>query len=104
MTSGKQMNDGTYASVIVMHKSKAVDSPSQWLRPVTFFMQLCSEDIWRGIMAQIDTLGIAPQDLPEEALTQIYQVRPSLGKSLHDCHAHPQKHFFVVQCFQAIKS
>ncbi|BDA46187.1 probable RAP domain-containing protein, chloroplastic [Coccomyxa sp. Obi] len=35
---------------------------------------LCSEEIWKGIMSQIDTLGIAPEDLPEEALTQIYQA------------------------------
>ena len=41
-----------------------------------FLMQLCSEEIWKGIMAQIETLGIAAKDLPEEALTQIYQVRP----------------------------
>lgn len=43
-------------------------------------MQLCSEEIWKGVMSQIDTLGIAPEDLPEEALTQIYQVSLPLFK------------------------
>ena len=39
-------------------------------------LQLCTEDIWQGTMEHITRLGIQPAELPEEALTQIYQVRP----------------------------
>ena len=44
--------------------------------------QLCTEDIWQGTMEQITRLGIQPAELPEEALTQIYQVRLSQASSL----------------------
>ena len=45
-------------------------------------LQLCTEDIWQGTMEQITRLGIQPAELPEEALTQIYQVRPPQSNSL----------------------
>ena len=38
-------------------------------------LQLCTEEIWQGTMEQIPKLGIQPAELPEEALTQIYQVQ-----------------------------
>lgn len=38
-------------------------------------LQLCSEEMWRAVMAQIVMLKIVPMELPEEALTQIFQVR-----------------------------
>lgn len=38
-------------------------------------LQMCTEEIWQGTMEQITKLGIQPAELPEEALTQIYQVR-----------------------------
>ena len=37
-------------------------------------LQLCTEEIWQGTMEQITKLDIQPAELPEEALTQIYQV------------------------------
>ena len=45
-------------------------------------LQLCTEDIWQGTMEQITRLGIQPAELPEEALTQIYQVRPPQAATL----------------------
>ena len=47
-------------------------------------LQLCTEDIWQGTMEQITRLGIQPTELPEEALTQIYQVR--LPQATTSCH------------------
>ena len=41
------------------------------------WVQLCTEEIWQGTMEQISKLGIHPAELPEEALTQIYQVHIS---------------------------
>jgi len=41
------------------------------------WVQLCTEEIWQGTMEQISKLGIRPAELPEEALTQIYQVHIS---------------------------
>ena len=41
---------------------------------VHLWLQLCTEEIWQGTMEQITKLGIQPAELPEEALTQIYQV------------------------------
>ena len=38
-------------------------------------LQLCSEEMWKAIMAQVVTLKIVPKELPEEALTQIFQAR-----------------------------
>ena len=44
------------------------------LTAVWVWLQLCTEEIWQGTMEQIPKLGIQPNELPEEALTQIYQV------------------------------
>ena len=44
------------------------------LNSSAFWLQLCTEEIWQGTMEQIPKLGIQPAELPEEALTQIYQV------------------------------
>ena len=44
------------------------------LKRVYVWLQLCTEEIWQGTMEQIPKLGIQPAELPEEALTQIYQV------------------------------
>jgi hypothetical protein len=41
---------------------------------VHLWLQLCTEEIWQGTMEQITKLDIQPAELPEEALTQIYQV------------------------------
>lgn len=41
---------------------------------VHLWLQLCTEEIWQGTMEQITKLNIQPAELPEEALTQIYQV------------------------------
>ena len=38
-------------------------------------MQLCTPDMWEGIMQQIAKLDTPPSELPQEALTQIYQVQ-----------------------------
>ena len=37
--------------------------------------QLCTEALWAAIMAQVATLDMSQQALPEEALTQMYQAR-----------------------------
>ena len=37
-------------------------------------MQACNAKIWQRMMGQFESLGLPPQNLPEEALTQIYQV------------------------------
>ena len=37
-------------------------------------MQACDGVIWNRMMEQFGTLGLLPAELPEEALTQIYQV------------------------------
>ncbi|KAK9818101.1 hypothetical protein WJX72_007196 [[Myrmecia] bisecta] len=36
-------------------------------------LQRCTQDEWRELLTQFGSLGIAPGDLPEEALTQVYQ-------------------------------
>ena len=41
---------------------------------VHLWLQLCTEEIWQGTMEQMTKLDIQPAELPEEALTQIYQV------------------------------
>ena len=38
-------------------------------------VQLCTEALWEAIMAQVATLDMSQQALPEEALTQMYQAR-----------------------------
>lgn len=38
-------------------------------------VQSCDGVMWRRLTEQFDSLGTQPEGLPEEALTQIYQVR-----------------------------
>ena len=37
-------------------------------------LQTCDGVMWRRIMQQFTSLGMHPENLPEEALTQIYQA------------------------------
>ena len=39
--------------------------------------------MWRRIMQQFTSLGLAPDNLPEEALTQIYQASKWVSQPLH---------------------
>jgi hypothetical protein len=39
--------------------------------------------MWRRIMQQFTSLGMAPDNLPEEALTQIYQASKLVSQVLH---------------------
>jgi len=46
-------------------------------------VQSCDGVMWRRIMQQFTSLGMAPDNLPEEALTQIYQASKSVSQVLH---------------------
>ena len=46
-------------------------------------VQSCDGVMWRRIMQQFTSLGMAPDNLPEEALTQIYQASKWVSQVLH---------------------
>ncbi len=46
-------------------------------------VQSCDGVMWRRIMQQFTSLGMAPDNLPEEALTQIYQACKLVSQVLH---------------------
>ena len=46
-------------------------------------VQSCDGVMWRRIMQQFTSLGLAPDNLPEEALTQIYQASKWVSQPLH---------------------
>ena len=56
-------------------------------------LQSCDGILWKRLTEQFNSLGVQPEGLPEEALTQIYQVRHhhNLHRTLsHHCHLHIQ--------------
>ncbi|DBA96718.1 TPA: hypothetical protein ACH3X1_015560 [Trebouxia sp. C0004] len=46
-------------------------------------LQSCDGMMWRRIMQQFTSLGMPPENLPEEALTQIYQASKLVSQALH---------------------
>ena len=60
-------------------------------QPTSAELQRCDGILWKRLSEQFSSLGVQPEGLPEEALTQIYQVshHNNLHRTVsHHCHLH----------------
>jgi hypothetical protein len=51
-------------------------------------VQYCTPALWAGIIAQVQALSRTAEGLPEEALTQVFQVRTLKSNASVVGHAH----------------
>lgn len=59
-------------------------------------MQYCTPAIWEGVISQILALSRSPEGLPEEALTQVFQVRSMINAPLFRVHVLPENELTQV--------